>query len=304
MKARHSSDQLEEQQTNFVKSVFSLNAINSIASNRTNTKTITKISSKFNSAFDSETDAQKSQATTFYKRGLQVYQANGRAAALRSLQSAYPVVSQLLGEENFQRLAHDLWEEHPPTQGDLAQWGGYLPIFLASIPDLQAEPYLSDVATIEWALHRAMTVADASVDIPSFELLATLKPDAITLQLAPATALFASPYPVASILTAHLYQSPSFEETGRKLRQNTTETALVWRQGLKPMVRDCTTGEAALITGLFAGQSLLVALESSSASIPASAKTMPHDTSAAAFNFNEWLPHAVQTGLLLGVRKL
>jgi hypothetical protein len=225
-----------------------------------------------------------------FNRGLQTYQANAAASAQRSLQSAYPVIAQLIGDDAFEHLARDFWAQHPPTRGDLAQWGGELPGFIAGISALQTEPYLSDVARAEWALHTCATAADQAADLSTFSLLAAQDPAALTLQLAPGTALVHSLYPIASMLTAHLYARPSLEEVGQKLRQNLPEIALVWRQGLRPMVALCTAAEAAFIGQLLAGASLLAALESNALAAP-----------AAPFDFQLWLPRAVQIGLLLGV---
>ena len=223
-------------------------------------------------------------------RGLQTYQANTAASAQRSLQTAYPVIGQLIGDDAFEHLARDFWAQHPPTRGDLAQWGGDLSGFIASIAALQTEPYLSDVARAEWALHTAATAADKTADLTTFSLLTEQDPAALTLQLAPGTALVHSDHPIASILTAHLYDSPGFEEVGQKLQQNVSEIALIWRQGLRPMVALCTVAEAAFIDQLLAGASLLATLESDELA-----------ASATPFDFQLWLPPAVQKGLLLGV---
>jgi hypothetical protein len=219
-------------------------------------------------------------------RGLQTYQANASALALRSMLSSYPVIAQLIGEQAFTLLARDFLVQHPPQRGDMAQWGGELPVFIASISALQTEPYLRDVAKVEWALHTAATAADQAADLATFSLLTEQDPDLISLQLAPGTTLISSHYPIASILTAHLYDQPSLEAVGQKIRDNTPETALVWRQGLRPMVAVCSDAEAGFIRQLQAGKSLLAALD------------------AASFDLNVWLPQAVQNGLLLGARSL
>ncbi len=228
-----------------------------------------------------------------FNRGLQTYQANATASAQRSLQTAYPVIAQLIGDEAFAHLARDFWAQHPPTRGDLAQWGGELTGFIARIPALQTEPYLPDVAKVEWALHTAATATDTEADLTTFALLTEQDADALTLQLAPGTALIHSEFPIASILTAHLYAAPSFEEVGQKLRHCTPEIALVWRQGLRPMVAACTAAESVFIARLLAGSSLLAALESDELA-----------TSDQAFDLQLWLPQALEIGLLLGVRAL
>lgn len=226
------------------------------------------------------------QANNTSARGLKAYQSNAGALAVRSLQSVYPVVEQLIGPEAFAMLARDLWCSLPPTRGDLAQWGGGLADFVTAIPQLGTEPYLPDVARIEWALHLAATAVDEAADLASLALLTTHEPDALTLQLAPGTVLIGSPHPAASIVTAHLYASPPFEEVAHKLREQAPESALVWRHGLRPRVANCPPAEAMFVQGLLAGASLLAALES------------------APFDFNHWLPQAVQNGLLLGARLL
>jgi Putative DNA-binding domain len=221
-------------------------------------------------------------------RGIIAYQANAAASAVRSLRSAYPVIAQLIGDETFAHLARDFWQQHPPTRGDLAQWGGDLPVFIASLSELQTEPYLRDVAKVEWALHTSATAADKAADLTTFSLLTEHDADKVTLLFAPGTALVSSPFPIASILTAHLYESPTFEEVGYKIRDKRAEIALIWRQGLRPMVAICSAAEAAFIARLLDGASLLAAVENT----PSSVETP--------FDFNSWLPHAVAQGLVLG----
>jgi len=55
--------------------------------------------------------------------GLRAYRAHGRELAPRALAGAYPVMAQLLDEENFGALARAFWLAQPPAAGDLGQWG-------------------------------------------------------------------------------------------------------------------------------------------------------------------------------------
>ena len=263
---------LAKLQSNLLDSIFN---INNIAIEAINTPAKAKLSIK--------------------NRGLQTYQANAGHAALRSLQAAYPVVAQLIGDKAFAHLATDYWAKYPPVRGDLAQWGSELPVFITSIQALQTEPYLSDVAKVEWALHIAATAPDKAVDLASFALLTALEPDTLTLQLATGIAMIHSEYPVASILTAHLYDSPSFDDVGQKLRQNSPEIALVWRQDLRPMVGTISPAKAVFLTHLLAGESLLASLNS------ALSATLTTDVSTP-FDFTTWLSQAVTKGLVLGAK--
>lgn len=236
----------------------------------------------------------KAPLNPYPMRGLQTYQANAAASALRSLQTTYPVIAQLIGEAAFEHLAHDFWAQHPPTCGDLAQWGDKLAAFISTISALKPEPYLADVARAEWALHLVATAADQQADMASFSQLAKQDPQTFTLRFVPGTTLIQSQYPVASLLTAHLYASPSFEKVGQKLRGKLAETALIWRHGLRPKVAHCTAAEATFVGQLLQGASLLAALESNELAAQDGAESEP-------FDFQLWLPSAVQNGLLLGV---
>ena len=216
-------------------------------------------------------------------RGLLAYRSNAHALAERTLLAGFPVVAQLVGIDSFHLLARDFWHQHPPTRGDLAQWGAALAAFLQSSTQLADEPYLGDVARVEWALHLAAGAADRAPEPASFALLSSTAPDALALVLASGTAAVCSAYPVASIVTAHLEASPSLQAVGQKLRAREGECALVWRQEFKPRVAQCTAPEAALVQALLNGASLSAALDR-----------------AGELDFAQWLPSAAQSGLVLG----
>ena len=217
-------------------------------------------------------------------RGLKAYQTNGHCLAERALVAAYPVVAQLLGGESFADLARALWHAHPPQCGDIAQWGDTLPAFLQSSSQLQDEPYLSDVARVEWALHCCTSAADASADLSSVALLTTQDPQHLHFTLAPGCAVIGSAWPIASIMGAHLEQSPSLEAVGQMLRADTPQAAVVWRQAMRPCVREASMGEADFLQALLRGISLGEALDA-----------------APGLDFGQWLPTAAHSGLLLSV---
>lgn len=220
-------------------------------------------------------------------RGLNAYQNNGFSLAERTLLAVYPVMAQLFGEDSFALLARDFWLAHPPVRGDLAHWGAALGDFVQHNPLLADEPYLGDVSRVEWALHQSASAADRDAQPATFTLLSTVEPDALTLQLASGAFVLASAYPVVSIITAHLGGGPTLEAVGSKLRAGERECAVVWRQGFKPRVASCTVAQAAFMQVLRSGASLLSALER-----------------ADEFDFNQWLPEAVQNGLVLGARPI
>jgi hypothetical protein len=227
-------------------------------------------------------------------RGLAAYQANGHALAERALRSVYPVIADLIGHDNFAWLARDLWHEHPPQQGDLAQWGDALPDFLDGNPQLADTPFLGDVARAEWALHRAAGAPDAAPDLPSFARLAHEDPQGLALTLAPGTTMIASTYPVASLVNAHLHGTPSLAEAGQRLREGRAEQALIWRQGWRPRISGIDAPTVALLTALLRGADLPQALDAMTQTPGA------HP----GFDFSAWLTAAVTDGLALGVHPL
>lgn len=227
------------------------------------------------------------------QRGLQAYRANGQALAERALTAAYPVLVQLVGEENFAALARHFRAFHPPLCGDMACWGDLLGGFIGASAQLADDPYLADVAHLEWRMHLAGSAADVPPDPASFARLATEDPARITFTLGAGVALLASPYPVASIVNAHLTGSPSLQQAGQRLAEGRAEHVLVWRQGLRPRVRVSTANEHRLLGTLMAGRSLLDALEA-----------LDDAPDAVPLDFNAWLGEAVQTGLAMGVHSL
>jgi hypothetical protein len=146
------------------------------------------------------------------------------------------------------------------------------------------EPYLSEVAQVEWAMHMAATVANTSPDPESLVLLTTEDPADVSLSLSPGVCALRCTWPVASIVNAHLAGVPAFAEVGEQLQRRVAQDVVVWRNGLRPSLREALPGELEALVALQSGQSLSAALES-----------------AVALDFAAWLPLALQSGLVVGV---
>ena len=228
-------------------------------------------------------------------RGLMAYQANAHALAERSLRAAFPAIDMMLGSDNFNALARDFWHRHPPAMGDLARWGEALPALLDNSEALADAPYLSDVARAEWALHRVATASDAAPDPASFERLGSGDATGLALTLAPGTELVHSRFPVATLVMSHRFPEPSLAQAAQKLSAKIPETALIWRDRLRPRLVLVSPVEAALIAGLIDGLDLPCALDA------ALAANM-EDTHS--FDFSHWLTQAVGQALVTGVHQV
>jgi hypothetical protein len=220
-------------------------------------------------------------------RGLQAYRSNGHALAQRALNAAFPVTAQMLHEENFYALSRAFWHACPPVKGDIAQWGADLADFMAKAPQLIDEPHVPYVARVEWALHVAATAADKHRNPASFALLMEHDPSRLELVTAAGLCVVNSPWPVVSIVNAHVAPELQLEHAAQRLRAGIGEAAVIWRQGFKPVLRDAVPGEPAMLSALLAGQSLAQALDAAL-------------LSNSEFDFNAWLVLAVRDGLVVG----
>lgn len=226
------------------------------------------------------------------ERGLAAYRANAGALAERALAAAYPTLRQLLGADSFAGLARHFWRQWPPQAGDIALWGGELAAFVAAAPSLADEPYLPDVARLEWAVHTAAVAADSGPPA-GLPLLATHDPASLWLRLVPGTALLRSPHPVVSVWLAHRAPARPDDDAGdagdgqgdgegegdryaavrAAFAAGRGENALVTRQGWQPVVRALEDTEARFTAAVLAGHTLARAL---------------HDAGGG-FDFEAWL---------------
>lgn len=207
---------------------------------------------------------EQATAPERFTRGIKAYQANAGALAERAFAAAFPVLQALMGEPSFAAMARVYWRQQPPLRGDMALWGEGLPAFIESADQLADEPYLADVARLEWALHAAASAADAPAGVQGLALLGQAEPEQLCLVFVPGTALVRSHHPVASIWLAHQPEAGGGDERFAAVRQafaaGRGEAALVCREGFKPVVHRLADGEAAFVQALLEGQSLGEAL--------------------------------------------
>ncbi|TWI65302.1 hypothetical protein IP91_02710 [Pseudoduganella lurida] len=135
---------------------------------------------------------------------LAIYRNNLAGSWTRALRSAYPVIAQLVGDDFFNALCHEYGIRHPTEDADLNAFGSSFAAFLRDFPHVADLPYLSDMARLEWLVHRTAYASDA----PALEgaALAAVTPEAfaqMTLRLHDAATLFAAPFAVVPLWQAH-----------------------------------------------------------------------------------------------------
>ncbi len=229
-------------------------------------------------------------------QGLAAYRGNAAAIAERALAGAYPTVAALVGEETFNHLARDIWQQQPPACGDLGEWGAALPAFIAEQASLASEPYLEDSARLDWLVHAASRAADEPTATPPLERLGEYPPDALQLRLRAGCALLASAWPVAAIWQAHqghpAQQPPHANPDGERFAAvrsafaaGAHEAAFVWRDGFAVRVEPLDGATAAFVGAVLQGQTLAAAL----------------DAAGEHFAFDRWLVQALQQRWLVGI---
>jgi hypothetical protein len=136
------------------------------------------------------------------------YRANVRGAHLQALDSAYPVLREVLGPRYWRQLLDAELPVYASPSPDLNAYGDFMPALLRGAQRRRAElrelPYLEALAMLEWQVHRARLAADE----PAFDWGAFAKlPDEVqasaTLVQSNALALLEPGYPVDCIWRSH-----------------------------------------------------------------------------------------------------
>lgn len=130
----------------------------------------------------------------------EVYRNNTYASILEVLAGAFPTVRTLLGDGLFTRLVTAFVRNAPSRANHLLDYGAELPDFIALSEPLAAQPWLQDVARLDWARDAAYVAANAAPVDPA--LLQGLTPDALMdlrLTLIPSATVLASDWPIHAI---------------------------------------------------------------------------------------------------------
>ena len=229
------------------------------------------------------------EPTARAEQGLDAYRGNATAIAERALAAAFPTVQQLMGEPSFAQLARVFWHRQPPRCGDLARYGDALADWIADDAQLASEPYLSDVARVDWAVHTIEHAADVQSPPQGLDLLAQLDPSQLVLRLRPALALVVSRWPVVTIWQAHCNSDADrFAPVRQAFAAHTAETALVARPQWRASVCAIDDASARFTAALQRGATLTAAL----------------DAAGATFQFEPWLHDAVRQQWLQAVEPI
>jgi len=186
--------------------------------------------------------------------GVEVYRNNFRGNLHDTLAGAYPVIEQLVGGDFFRLLTRKFIAQHPSRSGNLHHYGEQMASFIAGFVSAQGLPYLPDVASLEWACHRAYFAEDASrLDIAKLGEISPEQHADLILNIHPACHVVHSAYPIVTIWHAH---QPGAASDFRIDLDSGASNALVSRKDDVVRVGELTEAEAAWLQTIQAGASL------------------------------------------------
>lgn len=192
-------------------------------------------------------------------RRFNVYRNNVATSLMDALESGFPVIARLLGDQNFRNIARDFQWNAPPATPLMMHYGNGFPEFLEDHPALARFPYLGDVARLELALRQSYHAADSTaIDPPQLQ-----HPDLINarFELAPTVHIISSLWPVLGIWRFNT-------QAGAEKPQAKAEHVLITRPEFDPIPEGITKGDATLIRSLMADETLSDALAAAQGAEP------------------------------------
>ncbi|MDE2260456.1 MAG: putative DNA-binding domain-containing protein [Betaproteobacteria bacterium] len=183
-----------------------------------------------------------------------VYHNNYRGNLHDTLASAYPVTEQLVGKDFFRVLTKQFIEQYPSRSGNLHHYGAEMADFIADFEPAQSLVYLSDVAALEWACHRAYFAEDeATLDVSGLSKVPAENYADLVIHTHPACHMVRSIYPIAAIWNAH---QPGANSDFHIDLDSGSSNALVSRKENTVMVTELTEAGATWLQSIRSGAPL------------------------------------------------
>jgi len=191
-------------------------------------------------------------------RRIGIYRNNLRHSLGAALAAVYPTVHELVGDDFFRCAATRFIRLHPSRSGNLLEFGGLLPDFLARLDAAAGLPYLADIARLDWAWHVVFhstpaPACDASAALSALAAEPAARRGAAYLRWQPAARLLASAHPVFSIWRWH--QSPVGDRAALDLCTG-AEQVLIYAHAGDVRVKPLVAAEHALLAAFRAGECL------------------------------------------------
>ena len=189
------------------------------------------------------------------------YRGNITAIWQQSCASAFPVLRQLVGADFFDDLCKAYGHMYPSQSGNLNEFGASMAEFIGTLDNCRAFPYLSDVAKLEWQVHRVYYAKHRkAVTLAEFAAVPMTNLGDLICVLQPCSALLNSTWPIHAIWHAHQTEQPTLPA-----ELAAPSSCLVWRlpwtSGWKVQVRELSPASYQALNALQRGETLGDAVE-------------------------------------------
>jgi hypothetical protein len=204
---------------------------------------------------------------------LAIYGDGYRARLVEALQANFPVLTELLGEGDFETLAGAYIRTHDSPFFSIRYYGNALSEFLAAEPEYAGAPVLAELARWEWAMTEVFDAPDAEPIAVSD--LAQVAPEdwaELRFESHPSVRRLALSWNAPQI-----WKAVSDEAEPPEVVFNPEPVEwLLWRHELRTFFRSLEPGEAVALTAAREGQSFgeicaLLSIESGETEAPAKA---------------------------------
>lgn len=220
---------------------------------------------------------------------LAIYGDAYRSRLIETLQSHYPALVALLGEEEFGALGGAYVATHTSTFASIRFYGASLAALLASEPGYAARPWLAELARFEWAMTEVFDAADrAPINVPALGAIAPQEWARLGFEFDPSVRCLELTWNAPALWRALTDGKPAPAPEA----QQQEVTWLLWRRELQIFFRPLTALEAQALGALSSGASFGEFCEALAAALDAT-QAAPR---AAGF-LREW----VESGLIVGI---
>ena len=226
-----------------------------------------------------------------------IYRDAYRARVVDAVRETFPRTERWVGGDAFRRAAIHHVIEHPPRSWTLDSVGDGIPDTLAAL--FSDDPEVSELAWLEWAMHRCFVSADSEpMDAAAFQAATARfdEADWATMQLSflPGTQVTCTAYRVDSLWRDLLDEDGPPTGAIRAYRASDPLACVVWRQDVVPVCVSVAAPEGYMLTLLLGGSSYGDACQALAADLgPAAAIT------EAGAMLGRWIHHGMLADIQL-----
>ncbi len=184
---------------------------------------------------------------------MQIYQHIIENTLAEALQTAYPAVRLLVGDDFFELAADRYMRACPPASGNLQDYGGQFSVFLQTMEEAASLAYLPDIARLEWARQQSLLAADADAleaQETAFRLQ-YLGNHPMQMSLHPSVQLVRSSHPIFDIW--HFCMHPGDQQLQLDAAG---QSVLLWRDGEQIAMQLMDAPAAAFLEAVSAGMEM------------------------------------------------